>query len=297
MSAVSALAVDRGCNLAGWLRARRTQCETVLVVIADLGAIVAGHSLDDFMRVLDDDERRRFRELRFASDRATYAASHAVLRAVIGIVLGCDAAQVRFEPREGRFGPLRLAAEGAQRARPLSLSHAGHFVAVAVGTVDDVGVDVEPLRPGAELEPLCQVIYSVAERRVLDAVPLDARASAILRAWTAKEAVLKALGVGFAVPPREAVLRYQHGAIPYAGCVALNERARALRVWSFDPAGDGSTVAALAASADARVACAFADAATLFQPMARSTSSDRSTSPPTKRSAVDRLRKNASGSP
>lgn len=289
--------VERPADLAEWLGARRRQRSAIIAVVADLAAVVAMYPLDDLTPVLDDDERRRCGRLRFAVDRLAYAASHAVLRAALGIVLGRSPAKVRFELRQLQFGPLRLEPDGMGTVPAVSLSHAGRFVALAVGERQALGIDIEPVRSLGEIEPLLESICAADERRTIESFPRDARARTILAAWTAKEAALKALGVGLAVPPQAAVIAYGIGGVPHAARVALDGDVHELQVRSFDPVGDGSAVAAVAAARGAGLHCAFGDATALLQRIVRSSSAECSTNRPTKRSAADRLRKNAAGSP
>ncbi|MCR4514912.1 4'-phosphopantetheinyl transferase superfamily protein [Aeromicrobium sp. 50.2.37] len=83
----------------------------------------------------------------------------------------------------------------------LSLAHAGGLALVAVVQGARVGVDLELL--GTDVEHLADVALG----------PRDAPAptpSELLRTWTRKEAVLKAVGVGLAVDPSELAVSGAH---------------------------------------------------------------------------------------
>ena len=60
-----------------------------------------------------------------------------------------------------------------------------------------VGVDIEPSRA---IEPPWSLLHP-NERKALETLTSEARPDAFLRLWTAKEAYLKALGLGFARDP------------------------------------------------------------------------------------------------
>jgi len=60
-----------------------------------------------------------------------------------------------------------------------------------------VGVDLEPCEPSEALAQAAE-LFLPSERAWADAAPEDARWRRWLALWTAKEAVLKALGEGFA---------------------------------------------------------------------------------------------------
>ncbi|MEJ7775687.1 MAG: 4'-phosphopantetheinyl transferase superfamily protein, partial [Nocardioidaceae bacterium] len=83
----------------------------------------------------------------------------------------------------------------------MSLSHSGGWIAVAACETGRIGIDVEVLRDVTpSLERRC---LSAVELAWLDrAQPGVPRSLRFSRLWTAKEAYLKATGVGLAADPR-----------------------------------------------------------------------------------------------
>ena len=109
-----------------------------------------------------------------------------------------------FAPRVAGRKPRLLGATGID----VSVSHGDDTLLVAVVASGLVGVDVEdePFAP-FDSPSLLRRMCSPAERAALDALDtLDAvralRRRTLARAWTIKEATLKARGVGLAVDPR-----------------------------------------------------------------------------------------------
>jgi 4'-phosphopantetheinyl transferase len=82
-----------------------------------------------------------------------------------------------------------------------NLSHSGAvaIVAVAPGEVD-LGIDVEHVRPMANMEKLVGRFFSPLERTALSSQPLERREAAFFRLWTRKEAFIKATGKGLTRP-------------------------------------------------------------------------------------------------
>jgi 4'-phosphopantetheinyl transferase len=78
----------------------------------------------------------------------------------------------------------------------VSLSHAGAHAAVALSAAGAVGVDIEETEPLPDRERFARGILAAAERADWAALPEGARDTAVVRAFTRKEAVLKALGLG-----------------------------------------------------------------------------------------------------
>lgn len=85
----------------------------------------------------------------------------------------------------------------------VSIAHGDATLLVAVVTGGLLGADVED-EPFAAFDraSLVRRMCSPAERAALDAIPPTLRRRALARAWTIKEATLKARGVGLAVDPR-----------------------------------------------------------------------------------------------
>lgn len=95
----------------------------------------------------------------------------------------------------GPHGKPMLAEAGAPH---FNLAHSDGEAVLAVCREQAVGVDIERGHPpdGA----IVGRFFSVEENKAWQHLPEAARESAFFRAWTAKEAVLKALGVGLSVP-------------------------------------------------------------------------------------------------
>lgn len=124
--------------------------------------------------------------------RHRHAAGRDLLRRVLADELGCRPTEVRL--RDGHRGAPELEDPSGPRC---SISHTADVVMVAVSATGPVGVDVER----ADRTPLPPLTAWVAEdeRVALTGSPL-ACAPALVRRWTCKEAVAKALGVGLALP-------------------------------------------------------------------------------------------------
>lgn len=129
---------------------------------------------------------------RSGTSRHRHAVARDLLRAVLADELGCRPAEVRL--RDGHLGAPGLEDPSGPRC---SISHAADVVMVAVSTAGPVGVDVER----ADRTPLPPLAAWLAEdeRVALAGSPL-ASAPALVRRWTCKEAVAKALGMGLALP-------------------------------------------------------------------------------------------------
>jgi 4'-phosphopantetheinyl transferase len=149
-------------------------------------------------RLLDRGEWGRLTAFRRPADRARFLVGCATLRLAAARHLGLPPGDVVVDRACGRCG--RPHGKPRLRNNPLgiefSVSHAGDRVAVACAVGTPVGLDVERVDAGLRFEEL-RVALAPDEAAALG----GAGAPALLAVWTRKEAVVKALGQGFAVPP------------------------------------------------------------------------------------------------
>jgi len=122
-----------------------------------------------------------------------------------------------------------------------SLSHSGDLVVCAAGRVQTVGIDVEQIRPRSDWQALARFALHPTERRRMEGLAEAIRWQRFYQAWTFKEALAKALGLGFFTLPFDRIAISQHGLIEEA---PDDERLRAEQ-WHLRPLslGDGFAAA------------------------------------------------------
>lgn len=219
----------------------------IVVWLAPVSASQA--SLSSLNSYLDARDLERAARFRFDEDRARFILGRALARECLGRWLNRVPASLDFiYTRRGR--PV-LAGHDAVH---FSLSHTRDLVAVAVTHGAQVGIDLEYLRQDVAIEDLAPSVFSEDDRRRYDALPADERRAAFFRAWTRKEAYLKARGEGITEgleqvsvsfsPAQAASIRdardiaaasaWQLVDLPvppdYAGSLACDDRARPLEL-------------------------------------------------------------------
>lgn len=98
----------------------------------------------------------------------------------------------RVEWKTGMHGKPRLG--GAAAAWGFNLSHAGDFVVAALVRGAAIGVDLESMSRLADVELLGKRVFSESERALVHAGGREA----FFTLWSQKEALLKAMGCGWA---------------------------------------------------------------------------------------------------
>jgi 4'-phosphopantetheinyl transferase len=206
--------------------------------------------------VLNEQDKARVARYRFAEDRTRF---------ILGRMLLARALQ---ECQGGPLRPLNLGQ--TERGRPIladkseiqfSISHSGEIIGLALTLKFRVGIDLEAISRPADLNSLAERIFSISDHEAFQKLPEPDRPAVFFRAWTAKEAYLKALGLGLpgglqgvAVPldetdptsPRTIYPDPQGGPwclqrlpLPagYSGCVVWDDPAKSLDFRVLNPTG------------------------------------------------------------
>jgi len=158
---------------------------------------VAGDHCRTLLNRLSEAERARASRFRFDRDRSRYVAAHAHLRRVLARFTGREPSGLTLAT--AAHGKPFLLAEPPMVGPQFSLSYSGDFCVVAIATRALVGVDIERISPLADDEPIGEHC-SASERHWLATLPDAQKLRGFYRCWTLKEALLKAEGLGLAIP-------------------------------------------------------------------------------------------------
>lgn len=144
---------------------------------------------------LSDAERARASRFLRVQDARRSATTRAALRDALGAQLG-------IAPRA-----LCLCVDAAGRPAlapahcstlDFNVSHAGDHALIAWSATCRVGVDIEQCTRALDWRALSREVCAADEAAYLGALPGDQGARVFMQVWTAKEALLKALGTGIA---------------------------------------------------------------------------------------------------
>jgi 4'-phosphopantetheinyl transferase len=150
---------------------------------------------------LQPDERERAARFRFPQHRERFTAARGILRAILGLHLGCAPENLRFI--YGEHGKPALA-EPAGAGVEFNLSHSAGLAIYAVARGRRVGVDVERVKSEGSWLQIAEQYFTAAEAAELAALPGEAMRNRFFQMWSAKEARLKALGLGLRFPLEDA---------------------------------------------------------------------------------------------
>ena len=144
---------------------------------------------------LDKEEQHRAARLVREEDRQRYVLAHGGLRAVLSRYLGIGPDVVEMYRSEA--GKPSLTRElGGQPTITFNMSHAHGRALIAVSKGQEVGVDLERIRSDVEVAKLSERYFAPSEHATIMQSTQEQRAARFFRYWVAKEAVLKAQGIG-----------------------------------------------------------------------------------------------------
>lgn len=153
---------------------------------------------------LSADEQERADHFRFVQDQQRFIVARGLLRAVLGLYLGVEAAAVRFAYNPHGKPELEAAEVGGAGVRQahlqFNLAHSEDLLLCAISSGRRVGIDVERIRPGFADGTLAETFFAPGEVAVLRALPRKDQEQAFFACWTRKEAYLKARGEGLIMP-------------------------------------------------------------------------------------------------
>lgn len=160
--------------------------------------IIVPHSVSQAVAAacLTDDEKSRAARFHFKCDANHWIACRAALRQILGNEIGMKPVNVPLIYSE--FGKPSLAPPFD--SIHFNLSHCPDLAIVALSSDGPVGVDLESAARAPELLGCESSFCHPDEIHFLPANAI-ARAHQLLKIWTAKEALLKALGTGLSHPP------------------------------------------------------------------------------------------------
>ena len=149
-----------------------------------------------FERMLSPEEAHRCQRFHFQQHRRSYTISHGVLRALLGRYLKTSPEKIDF--RYERAGKPALAIPATNLT--FNMAHSGEFAVYAFARNCRVGIDVERVRPLADLETIATRFFSPEECSQVLELDTAERVLAFFRCWTRKEAYIKAVGDGLSMP-------------------------------------------------------------------------------------------------
>ena len=154
--------------------------------------------LEKCRQYLSPAERERADRFVFPRDRLHHTVAHGVMRHLLGAY--CDAPPESLEFDVSAAGKPRLRVRGGPAdAVQFNLTHSDDRAVLGVSDGRELGVDLEKIR-SIEAVEISRRFFFGSEREAIESATPERRESIFYRYWVAKEAVLKAQGIGLGFP-------------------------------------------------------------------------------------------------
>jgi 4'-phosphopantetheinyl transferase len=167
--------------------------------------------LDLCRSCLSDAERQRADRFVFPRDRVHHTVAHGVLRHLLGRYCGISPESLQFSVSPAGKPTLQIpdrdvttnAAGNTPKYLPgihFNLTHSGGRALLGISRGRELGIDLEQVRPNIETLSISRNYFFGSERDAIEGALSVMRDNMFFRYWVAKEAVLKAQGIGLGFP-------------------------------------------------------------------------------------------------
>ena len=159
---------------------------------------------------LSADEAVRAARFVLAHHRRAFETRRTFLRLLLARYLDCG--PLDFELAYGADGKPEVApGPGARAALRFSSSNTEEWLLIGVTLSADIGVDIERLDVKRDYDGLARECFSEREMAVYCACNDGQKAATFIKAWTQKEAFVKAIGRGITYPLRDVEVSVEAG--------------------------------------------------------------------------------------
>lgn len=146
---------------------------------------------------LDQEEQSRWQRFQHPGPRRRFALCRASLRAILCDRLDCLNAQLAFGVSD--YGKPFALVQGLPVSISFNVAHSGNHGLIAFAPTGRLGVDIEERVTRRDLDRLIMTVLGPAEQAELSSLDGKRKLNLFLTLWTLKEALIKALGVGFSL--------------------------------------------------------------------------------------------------
>lgn len=159
------------------------------------------------LSLLSPDEQARSKKFYFDKARDHFIAGRGLLRTLLGKYLNLEPASLQFsyEPQ----GKPVINTESQGLPIQFNVSHSEGFGVFAFCLGHRLGVDIEWLRPLADVDNFAELIFTLEESRMISSFTGKDKQELFYKIWTSKEAYFKALGAGLNNPLNEVGVKFE----------------------------------------------------------------------------------------
>ncbi len=151
--------------------------------------------IDQYWELLTDQEKQKAEKFRFYKDRSCYIIARGTLRNLLGAYTSQDPKEITID-----YGFHGKPSHKSKSNIQFNISHSEESIVLGFIKDYDIGVDVEKVKDGIEIENIARSFFSEEEVHALLELKKEDHLQAFYNCWTRKEAFIKAEGSGLSFP-------------------------------------------------------------------------------------------------
>ncbi|WP_347988557.1 4'-phosphopantetheinyl transferase superfamily protein [Methylomonas sp. AM2-LC] len=158
------------------------------------GELIADNDLIAvYTAMLDQQELTRAAGFKSALLRNRFILVRGLLRTTLASYLAVEPASLHFA--KAKYGKPIL----CDHALYFNLSHSANKLVIAVSDLENIGIDIEQIKPRNALHEIARRVLSVMEFTVWSSLHISEQLVVFYQLWTKKEAFVKAVGRGMGI--------------------------------------------------------------------------------------------------
>lgn len=157
------------------------------------------NNINKYYKILSQQEQKKVNKFRFQLLRDRQIVSRGILKQLISKYISTDLEEIEFT--YNKYGKPLLCRKLDESNLYFSISHSEYLGMFAFAKGNSIGVDVEKIQElFINLEDVIKLCFSDFEKSWFTDVSAKMKNEVFYKVWTAKEAFIKAMGIGLSFP-------------------------------------------------------------------------------------------------
>ncbi|BBH54455.1 4'-phosphopantetheinyl transferase family protein [Fluviispira sanaruensis] len=187
----------------------------------------AENYLFKYKQILDEIELNKFRKFYKKIDVIRSIVGRALIRILSAKYLDLKTSQVLFA--YSKYHKPFLSENINVKNLKFNISHAGNWIALAFCLEHEIGVDIEEFNNDFDMAGSAKLVFSLCEYNAWLSLSSIDKCASFFHVWSCKEAIIKALGLGFYYPPENITVSID----PQKSCEVIEDKNSDYPVWDW----------------------------------------------------------------
>jgi 4'-phosphopantetheinyl transferase len=202
----------------------------------------SSQKITEMTDIISQEERDQAKRFHAQSSRVGFILGRGSLRMLLGDYIDINPSNMQFQYSVA--GKPRLINDSNDADIQFNYSQSGNLGLISITKDRCIGVDIEKIREDFDFKPIAMRFFTTYELSNLFRLPEREQRSGFFRLWTAKEAYLKAIGVGLSSSLSQFDIELPNsGDVDRYSFIGKNDQTRWTIKWVFPYPGYSAAVA------------------------------------------------------